>query len=127
MMIKTFNLSVSFSNMFLQRNFIDGIAYKANSMAEFLRTRLHDDEEKAEKMVAADLTDTQEFERLAMRIGENEAGLLEVRDLLEEVKQAYAEISDGQLPPSLLPKEKKVASRESRQALLDKLAARKQA
>lgn len=127
MMIKTFNLSVSFSNMFLQRNFIDGIAYKANSMAEFLRTRLHDDEEKAEKMVAADLTDTQEFERLAMRIGENEAGLLEVRDLLEEVKQAYAEISDGQLPPSLLPKDKKVASRESRQALLDKLAARKQA
>lgn len=127
MMIKTFNLSVSFSNMFLQRNFIDGIAYKANSMAEFLRTRLHEDEEKAEKMVAADLTDTQEFERLATRIGENEAGLLEVRDLLETVKQAYAEISDGQLPPSLLPKEKKVASRESRQALLDKLAARKQA
>lgn len=127
MMIKTFNLSVSFSNMFLQRNFIDGIAYKASSMAEFLRTRLHEDEEKAEKMVAADLTDTQEFERLAMRIGENEAGLLEVRDLLETVKQAYAEISNGQLPPSLLPKDKKVASRESRQALLDKLAARKQA
>lgn len=126
-MIKTFNLSVSFSNMFLQRNFIDGIAYKANSMAEFLRTRLQEDEEKAEKMVAADLTDTQEFERLATRIGENEAGLLEVRDLLETVKQAYAEISDGQLPPSLLPKDKKVASRESRQALLDKLAARKQA
>lgn len=126
-MIKTFNLSVSFSNMFLQRNFIDGIAYKANSMAEFLRTRLHEDEEKAEKMMVADLTDTQEFERLATRIGENEAGLLEVRDLLETVKQAYAEISDGQLPPSLLPKEKKVASRESRQALLDKLAARKQA
>lgn len=126
-MIKTLKLEVSFSNSFLQRNFTDGVAYKLNSMVEFLRNRLHEDEEKAAKMVDAELVDSDEFTRLGMRIAENDAGLIEARNLLEGVKKYYAEIADGALPPALLPKEKKVASRESRQALLDRLAARKQA
>lgn len=127
-MIKTLKMEVAFSNMFLQRNFTDGICFKLNSMCDFLRTRLHEDEDKAEKMIAADLTDTQEFERLATRISDNEVDLRHVQGYLEEFSKYYREISDGAPPPSLLPKEKKPqASRETREALIARLAAKKQA
>ena len=126
-MIKTLKMEVAFSNMFLQRNFTDGICFKLNSMCDFLRTRMHEDEDKAEKMIAADLSDTDEFIRLAQRISDNEEGLNAAQGYLEEFSKYYREISDGAMPPSLLPKEKKVASRETREALIVRLAAKKQA
>lgn len=121
-------LEVSFANPFLVRNFLDGIAYKLNSMAEFLRDRLHTDEEKAEKMMMADLTDSAEFEQLAKRIAQNEQGLEEARKALAEVVEDFQRRYQ-ETPPSLKPKSQRdgYQNPNAKADLLAKLKAKKAA
>ena len=124
-MIQILKMEVLFSNLWLQRNFVDGLCFKLNSMKEFLTQRLHEDEEKARKLIDAGLVDSDEFTKLSMRIAENEAGRNEAAEHLAAITKYYREISDGATPPSLLPKEKKPqASRETREALIARLAAK---
>ena len=127
-MIQILKMEIAFSNLWLQRNFTDGVCFKLNSMKDFLTQRLHEDEEKARKLIDAGLVDSDEFTKLSMRIAENDAGREEAAAQLASITEYYRQISDGATPPSLLPKEKKPqASRDTREALIARLAAKKQA
>ena len=124
-MIQILKMEIAFSNLWLQRNFTDGVCFKLNSMKDFLTQRLHEDEEKARKLIDAGLVDSDEFTKLSMRIAENDAGREEAAAQLASITEYYRQISDGATPPSLLPKEKKPqASRDTREALIARLAAK---
>jgi len=99
-------IEIAFSNAYLAKNFQDGMIWKLDNMRTFLRSRVQQDEDRAQKMVDQDRTDDPDFDKLVSLIAANEASLVEIGNALAKMTSEFKQRWNED-PPSLKPKEQR--------------------